>query len=287
MLKPDKKQEVWQSEFFGKRAPIRKIPSEHIDIIRLQTLEDGHAWAECGPANGPVILFAHGLMGNLYNCADFFAYFAQKGYRMIMPFLPMYDLPLSQTSVTALGHYLNQFVNDLKLEQVLVTANSTGGSASISWGSTQPPKLRGLVLIGSSGVSGKPLQQITIRRNDWQFMYENMQSITINKESVLPEMIDDVFEATRDREVAIRVVRLAKSVVTEHMHQEATKVTCPTLICWGDSDIVTPPEDALEIHRLIPHSELVWFTSCGHLPQMEQPEQFCAVLDNFLSKLNY
>lgn len=279
--------ELSQLEFLQRRAPIRKIPEQYLDAIKIQTLAERHAWAECGPEEGPVILFAHGLMGNLFNCADFFIHFAAKGYRMIMPFLPMYDLPLPQTSVASLGLYLEQFVQDLGIKKVVLTANSTGGAASLSWGATHPAALQGLVLIGSSGLSGKPLQQVTIRRNDWNFMYENMQSTTVNKASVLPEMIDAVFEATRNPEMAIRVVRLAKSVVTELLHRESALIECPTLLCWGDADIVTPPEDALALHHLIPHSELVWFESCGHLPQMEQPERFCTVLNSFLSKLNY
>src|SRR5690606_21779087 len=138
----------------------------------------------------------------------------------------------------------------------------------------------------SSGISGKPLHQMSIRRNDWHFMYENMQRITVNAASVLPEMIDDVFQATRNPEMAIRIVRLAKSVVTTQMHREAASVRCPTLMCWGDSDIVTPLEDARVMQQLIPRAELRIFESCGHLPQMEQPGTFCLVLESFLGRLN-
>src|SRR5690606_34158785 len=139
-----------------------------------------------------------------------------------------------------LGRYLGRFIRELNLRDVVLIANSTGGAASLSWAATQPKSLRALVLVGSSGISGKPLHQMSIRRNDWHFMYENMQRITVNAASVLTEMIDDVFQATRNPEMAIRIVRLAKSVVTTQMHREAASVRCPTLMCWGDSDIVTP-----------------------------------------------
>jgi pimeloyl-ACP methyl ester carboxylesterase len=78
-----------------------------------------------------------------------------------------------------------------------------------------------------------------------------------------------------------------KSIIHEKLHEEAAKIQCPTLICWGDSDIVTPPSSAEEFLRLIPNAELHWFSHCGHLPQMEQPEAFCNRLQLFLDKINF
>jgi pimeloyl-ACP methyl ester carboxylesterase len=276
-----------QLNFLQRRAPIRRIPPEKEQTVRLQVQGEAHAWLETGPETGPVILFAHGLMGNIYNTIDFFEHFARQGYRMMMPFLPMYDLPLEQTRVAAVGQYLEQFATELELDRVVLVGNSTGGGAGVCWAAEQPQNLSGLVLIGSSGLSNKPLQTAVIRRNDWNFMYENMRSITVNKDSVRPEMIDDVFQATQQFDMAIRILRLVKSVLNEKLHDEAGLIRCPTLLCWGDSDIVTPPSAAGEFQRLIPHAELHWFANCGHLPQMEQPAAFCETLELFLAKINY
>ena len=59
-------------------------------------------------------------------------------------------------------------------------------------------------------------------------------------------------------------------------------IRVPTLIAVGDSDILTPPSDAEEMHRNIAGSSLHVFPSCGHLPPMEIPEETSALLRRWL-----
>ena len=59
-------------------------------------------------------------------------------------------------------------------------------------------------------------------------------------------------------------------------------IKMPTLIAVGDSDILTPPSDAEEMHRNIAGSSLHVFPACGHLPPMELPEETSALLRRWL-----
>ena len=51
----------------------------------------------------------------------------------------------------------------------------------------------------------------------------------------------------------------------------------------GKNDNVTPPEVADEFHKLLPDSDLFWIDKCGHAPMMECPDQFNALLIDWLS----
>lgn len=62
-------------------------------------------------------------------------------------------------------------------------------------------------------------------------------------------------------------------------------IACPTLIIVGDSDALTPPELAEEMHGLIPRSELAIIPRCGHLSTLEQPELVNQVLQQWLARL--
>ncbi|MBL8270850.1 alpha/beta fold hydrolase [Steroidobacter sp.] len=61
-----------------------------------------------------------------------------------------------------------------------------------------------------------------------------------------------------------------------------SSIRVPTWVGVGDSDILTPPSDAEEMHRHIAGSTLHTFVSCGHLPPMESPEETTAVLRRWL-----
>ena len=61
-------------------------------------------------------------------------------------------------------------------------------------------------------------------------------------------------------------------------------VECPVLIMCGDSDQLTPPENAREIAALIPSAQLVMVPECGHMLTMERPDIVNATLLQWLQQ---
>ena len=61
-----------------------------------------------------------------------------------------------------------------------------------------------------------------------------------------------------------------------------SRIKVPTLVAVGDSDVLTPVEDALEIHRDVAGSTLVILENCGHLPALERPEETTDLLKDWL-----
>ena len=60
------------------------------------------------------------------------------------------------------------------------------------------------------------------------------------------------------------------------------EVGCPTLIVWGQDDRIVPVEAADAYERAIPRSRKVVFPDTGHVPMLERPSAFNALLDEFL-----
>lgn len=75
---------------------------------------------------------------------------------------------------------------------------------------------------------------------------------------------------------------LARSAIKHNMQNELPNIQCPTCLIWGKQDGVTPPDVAIEMSRLIPHSDLFWLDECGHAAMMEKPEEFSEILYNWL-----
>ena len=70
------------------------------------------------------------------------------------------------------------------------------------------------------------------------------------------------------------------------MSGELPNIKTPTLLIWGENDLVTPPEVAREFKSLLPNSKLEWIKKCGHAPMMEHPKEFNKILFNWLDKKN-
>jgi proline iminopeptidase len=83
--------------------------------------------------------------------------------------------------------------------------------------------------------------------------------------------------------------RLAvRRFVIEHEYRrydcrpELGRIRCPTLVMVGRHDWICPVDQAEEIHRLVPGSELAVFEQSGHSPQVEERGAFVARLRTFL-----
>jgi pimeloyl-ACP methyl ester carboxylesterase len=61
--------------------------------------------------------------------------------------------------------------------------------------------------------------------------------------------------------------------LTEHM---------PTLIVWGERDAVLPVDHGHAAQQAMPGSRLEIFENAGHLPQLDDPRRFIAVVDDFV-----
>ena len=67
--------------------------------------EGKFTYAEAG--EGQAIVILHGLMGALSNFDETFNHFSKKGYKVLIPELPLYSLPLLKTNIKNLAKFLN------------------------------------------------------------------------------------------------------------------------------------------------------------------------------------
>jgi pimeloyl-ACP methyl ester carboxylesterase len=61
-------------------------------------------------------------------------------------------------------------------------------------------------------------------------------------------------------------------------------IRCPTLIVWGDADVMVPVKDASEFERVIPNARKVVMEDTGHVPMLERPETFNRCLIEFIAE---
>lgn len=61
-------------------------------------------------------------------------------------------------------------------------------------------------------------------------------------------------------------------------------LTTPTLVVWGERDYLLPVQQARAAVKSLPHGRLSVFPDCGHLPHVEHPDRFAAVLGSWLTE---
>ncbi|MBT8234905.1 MAG: alpha/beta hydrolase, partial [Bacteroidia bacterium] len=101
---------------------------------------------------GAPIIILHGLMGGLSNFKGVTNHFPERGYQVLVPELPIYDMPLVKTTVKNFAKFLEKFIEFKKLDKVIVLGNSLGGHIGLLHAKLFPEVVKALVITGSSGL---------------------------------------------------------------------------------------------------------------------------------------
>ena len=231
---------------------------------------------------GQVIILLHGLMGGLSNFKDVIDFFSSKNYKVVIPELPIYTLPLKETSVTAFSDFLEDFIKFKKFNNPILLGNSLGGHIGLIFSNKNPNLVKSLVLTGSSGLYENSMGESYPKRENYDYIKRKTEEVFYSPKVATKEIVDEVFETVNNRDKLVRTLSIAKSAIRHNMSSDLPNIKTPTLLIWGENDLVTPPEVAVEFNSLLPNSKLVWIKECGHAPMMEHPKEFNKILFNWL-----
>jgi pimeloyl-ACP methyl ester carboxylesterase len=245
--------------------------------------EDGYKYIETGGEGTPLMLL-HGLFGALSNFEGITSHFS-KTHNVVIPILPIYELPILQVSVAGLVDFVGKFVEYKGYEKVHVLGNSLGGHVAILFAMAHPERIKSITLTGSSGLYESAFGTAFPKRGDYEYIKNKTADTFYDPAVATKELVDEVFGIVNDRGKAIRVVATAKSAVRHNLGDKLYKIQAPTLLIWGKQDIVTPPFVGEKFKELIAGSRLYMLDECGHAPMMEKPKEFNELLEKFLSEV--
>jgi len=234
---------------------------------------------------GEPLILLHGLFGALSNFEVLIEHFRHT-HKVVAPVLPLFDLDILHTTVGGLAKYVHKFIETKDYDAIHLLGNSLGGHVALMHVLKHSGRIKSLILTGSSGLFENGMGDTYPRRGDYEYIKKKTEVTFYDPKTATKELVDEVFEITRNRLKIIKIIALAKSAIRHNLGEELNNVKQPTLLIWGNNDIITPPFVAREFHRLIPGSELHFIDKCGHAPMMEQPHEFNIILDKFLKKLS-
>lgn len=230
---------------------------------------------------GEVVILLHGLFGALSNWQSVFDKFKDR-YRLIIPILPIYKMPLKKASVDGLVDFFAEFVEFRQLDKFSLMGNSLGGHIALIYTLENQEKIIKLILTGSSGLFENSMGGSFPKRGNYEYIKERVEYTFYDPNTITKEYIDEIFEVANNIQKALRIIAIAKSAQRHNLAKELPEIKTPTLLIWGLNDTITPPVVAHDFNRLLPNSKLRFIDKCCHAPMMEHPETFNEILEEFL-----
>src|SRR5215204_2398168 len=105
----------------------------------------GFRYVDEGKGDGEVLMLLHGLFGALSNWEGVVSRFSKK-FRVVIPMLPIYEMPIKEAGLEGLRKFLEEFVALKKLDNMMIMGNSLGGHVALVYTLKNPSKVKKLIL---------------------------------------------------------------------------------------------------------------------------------------------
>jgi 4,5:9,10-diseco-3-hydroxy-5,9,17-trioxoandrosta-1(10),2-diene-4-oate hydrolase len=268
-----------------------------IDGRRVNVVEIG--------SGEPAVVFVHGLAGSWQNWLENMPHFA-AGHRVIAFDLPGFggsDDPREKISIPGYGRFVDALLDRLGVGPAVLVGNSMGGFIAAEVAIQYPARVRQLVLVSAAG--------LTVEYQRHESVLGALRAgrrLLVAWGGFIGARSDAIARRPRARRMLMRLVvhdadKIPAPLIAEQVRGARNagfvdaldaltdypirarlgEISCPTLIVWGTKDNLVPVRDAAEFERLIPGSRKVVWEETGHMPMLERPAAFNALVEEFMA----
>jgi len=196
--------------------------------------------------------------------------------------------------------YANQLLNfmaALGIRSASIIGQSLGAGVGIYFAAKHPAMLERLILVGSAGLPAP--ESLVAKFFKLPGVGEILLKLPVN--TLRKKMLEDIFVCcpktiTADLfeyltlhhkisgTIAVMLSIMRSGVVDklENEIAELGKSSVPTLVVWGRQDKAIPLAVGCDLHGLLPGSEMAVVDKAGHLPNLEQADEFNSIVTRFL-----
>ena len=249
----------------------------------------------------PTLVMVHGFGANKEVWLPLAARL-HRDYHLILPDL-VGDGESSQPmtadySIEAQAQRLHRLLTRLHIRRPILVGNSMGGAISTVYASRYPTG--GLILIDPLGLEREKsyLQKLGTQEAKKVFLgicnaqeMEHFVGMVFDHPPYIPGVLLEYMAREKCRLSALDVRksrylyrRDGGWVFARRFPDYACRIPVPTLILWGRRDKILHPKNAMEFHRLIPRSQVIYMEGAGHVPMMEKPTETAKYIREFCDR---
>lgn len=269
--------------------PYPEVPRYFVEALGIHT-----AYYRMGNPNGRFIILLHGMSTSADSFRETMHELADE-FLLIAPDIPGFGYSDNTVPYTMphLIEWLAAFWEALQLPPVALVGHSFGGALAAGFALAYPQDVTRLLLVAPALLSQEnypdALKKVGISLGLVDLGSAVSQSRAMVKRQIKVPFYDpsqqheSVWERRlKDYELARASADVIKLMAFYDLRPKLNRLTHPTCLVWGENDKVVPPDDALKLTHIIPHTEVDLFPQCGHAPILEKQAEFQAVVRRFL-----
>ena len=262
------------------------------DPAPMKTKDGRFGYEAAGDPGLPPLVFLHGIGGAARAWRGQLDYFADS-YRAIAWDMPGYggSAPLPTVSIATLAGALKDFLHATGVIKPVIVGHSIGGMIVQQLLTSNPLIANAVVLAQTSPAFGKP-------EGEWQKQFIEARLGPLDRGatmvSLAPSLVEELtgddpdvagMELARDcmgavPEASYRATMLA--LMGFDLRHALKEISVPALLLSGSRDKNAPAPMMAKMATYVPSAIYVELEGVGHLANLERPDEFNAVLWDFL-----
>lgn len=204
------------------------------------------------------------------------------------------DAPLWHYSLDQAADDVRALLDHLSITQALFVGLSMGGYILLAFYRKYTDRVKGMVLADTRAQADTPegkagrfqMAQIAYKQGPSaiaDIMIPKLLSpATIQTRPEIAQQVRTMIEGNQISGIAGDLMAMAERPDSVPLLKQ---IACPTQIIVGELDQATPPADAKLMAEQIPHARLAIIPNAAHLANLEQPEAFTRLIEEFDSAL--
>jgi pimeloyl-ACP methyl ester carboxylesterase len=180
-------------------------------------------------------------------------------------------------------------MTEMKIERASLVGNSLGAWVAADFALKHPERVERLVLSDAAGYAAwaKTMDPRALRalrlasRDDIRYL----GPLTFHDKRFYQD-IDLAFKERVTAGDGYTVGQLLDAMIRgdDVLENRLQAINRPTLVLWGRDDKLIPLNFGERFHREIANSRLLIIDNCGHMPQVECPNEFTSAVLQFFSE---
>lgn len=255
--------------------------------VKLLQLEDFRmAYREIGNGEQPII-FVHGNVASQNWWNHIINDFAEK-YRVYTVDLRGHgqsETPNSGYTIIQYANDLIDFIEKLELEDVILVGHSMGGAIVMQMAVLAKHNIDKVIMVNPAPVNGfvTPEERyplIAEYTTNKELLSMSLRAVvpTLHDQSIFEELLENAFRASH------AAISNTKSLSSFSIVSELKDWDIPTLLLYGQMDLLVNEAMTDENAQLIPGVIYKKFANVGHSLQVENPNLFITEVLDFLKK---
>lgn len=204
------------------------------------------------------------------------------------------DAPLWHYSLDQAADDVRALLDHLSIPQALFVGLSMGGYILLAFYRRYADRVKGMVLADTRAQADTPegkagrfqMAQIAYKQGPSaiaDIMIPKLLSpVTIQTRTEIAQQVRTMIEGNQISGIAGDLMAMAERPDSVPLLKQ---IACPTQIIVGELDQATPPADAKLMAEQILHARLAIIPNAAHLTNLEQPEAFTRLIEEFDSAL--